>query len=174
MTTDGWGPTAPYLIGPFNATRPTACQDLHNIVKRQLRIGRMSPPDMRSWTGLAKAVDSVSTPVKIAIVGKYTGLQDSYLSVIKVRLRDRSGDGDEPPLPGASRRAAVTCVISWCWTQSRGIVQLGHPPIPPSHPSHRSFWKYRKLLLSGIVVTVVESSVLRALQRDFPLSYSCK
>jgi CTP synthase len=28
-------------------------------------------------------VDNLSTPVQIAVVGKYTGLQDSYLSVIK-------------------------------------------------------------------------------------------
>lgn len=33
---------------------------------------------------MARAVDSVTVPVRIAIVGKYTGLQDSYLSVIKV------------------------------------------------------------------------------------------
>lgn len=44
----------------------------------------MSPPDMSKWTHLACAVDEVVTPVRIAIVGKYTGLQDSYLSVLKV------------------------------------------------------------------------------------------
>lgn len=58
-------------------------QNLHNIFKRQLGFKIVSPPDMARWTRLASAVDEVTTPVRIAIVGKYTGLQDSYLSVIK-------------------------------------------------------------------------------------------
>ncbi|CAN0028567.1 unnamed protein product, partial [Discosporangium mesarthrocarpum] len=58
-------------------------QNLHTIFKDQLGLSAMKPPDMRSWTQLALAVDQVSVTVKIAIVGKYTGLQDSYLSVIK-------------------------------------------------------------------------------------------
>ncbi|CAN0403429.1 unnamed protein product [Pylaiella littoralis] len=60
-------------------------QDLHNIFRRQLGFaGRfVSPPDMANWDRLARCVDDVTTPVRIAIVGKYTGLQDSYLSVIK-------------------------------------------------------------------------------------------
>ena len=32
---------------------------------------------------LASSVDNYTTEVRIALVGKYTGLQDSYLSVIK-------------------------------------------------------------------------------------------
>lgn len=60
-------------------------QDLHKILQRQLGFKNIvSPPDMAKWTALASAVDKVTTPVRIAIVGKYTGLQDSYLSVIKV------------------------------------------------------------------------------------------
>ncbi|CAB1118556.1 unnamed protein product [Ectocarpus sp. CCAP 1310/34] len=61
-------------------------QDLHNIFRRQLGFARtrfVSPPDMAKWDRLASCVDEVTTPVRIAIVGKYTGLQDSYLSVIK-------------------------------------------------------------------------------------------
>jgi hypothetical protein len=42
-------------------------------------------PEMARWRQLAESVDSFTKDVKIAIVGKYTGLQDSYLSVIKVR-----------------------------------------------------------------------------------------
>lgn len=62
----------------------------------------MSPPDMVKWTRLASAVDEVTTPVRIAIVGKYTGLQDSYLSVIKVRI------GTVLVL---SHRARLTCFV---------------------------------------------------------------
>ena len=40
-------------------------------------------PQLDSWRALANRWDSVSEEVKIAVVGKYTGLSDSYLSVIK-------------------------------------------------------------------------------------------
>ena len=33
---------------------------------------------------LANHVDKVTEPVVIALVGKYTGLTDSYLSILKV------------------------------------------------------------------------------------------
>lgn len=45
---------------------------------------------------LAKRVDVVDTPVNIALVGKYNGLSDSYLSVLKVR--DQAHPGAIPPL----------------------------------------------------------------------------
>ncbi|KAJ8604014.1 hypothetical protein CTAYLR_003367 [Chrysophaeum taylorii] len=38
---------------------------------------------MRSWEVMAHAVDAFQETVTIAVVGKYTGLQDSYLSVFK-------------------------------------------------------------------------------------------
>ena len=62
---------------------------------------------MVNWDRLASCVDDVTTLVRIAIVGKYTGLQDSYLSVIKVRL-DR--------LPSVHRACALLyeCMVrSW-------------------------------------------------------------
>ena len=40
-------------------------------------------PQLDSWRALAKRWDSVEEVVTIAVVGKYTGLTDSYLSVIK-------------------------------------------------------------------------------------------
>ncbi|CAM9824173.1 unnamed protein product [Chrysoparadoxa australica] len=58
-------------------------QDVHLILKEQLKLGSMGLPDMTSWANMARKVDLVTEPVRIAIVGKYTGLQDSYLSVIK-------------------------------------------------------------------------------------------
>ncbi|CAD7939696.1 unnamed protein product [Amoebophrya sp. A25] len=35
------------------------------------------------WAGLAGRVDQLSTPLRIGMVGKYTGLTDSYMSVVK-------------------------------------------------------------------------------------------
>jgi CTP synthase len=40
-------------------------------------------PDLADWQGLVKKIDSASTPVRIGLVGKYTKLEDAYLSVIE-------------------------------------------------------------------------------------------
>jgi len=40
-------------------------------------------PLLEEWKSMADRVDSVEKEVRIAMVGKYTGLSDSYLSVIK-------------------------------------------------------------------------------------------
>lgn len=39
-------------------------------------------PDLSSWSALADVVDTVDEEVCIALVGKYVGMQDSYLSAI--------------------------------------------------------------------------------------------
>lgn len=53
-----------------------------NILKLlELPVG---PADLHEWEALAARVDSVETEVRIAIVGKYTQLCDSYISVSKV------------------------------------------------------------------------------------------
>jgi CTP synthase len=60
-------------------------QNLHAIIKRRLVLDKMGEPELAEWKLLAETVDKLDTApvVRIAIVGKYTGLQDSYLSVIK-------------------------------------------------------------------------------------------
>ena len=59
-------------------------QGMHKIIKEKLSLLMMSDePDMVEWSAMAHAVDNVSETVEVAIVGKYTGLQDAYLSVIK-------------------------------------------------------------------------------------------
>ncbi|KAL6848908.1 hypothetical protein ACP4OV_021491 [Aristida adscensionis] len=40
-------------------------------------------PNLDEWTERASKFDKLKTPVRIAMVGKYTGLSDSYLSVLK-------------------------------------------------------------------------------------------
>jgi len=44
---------------------------------------QIEQPDLSQWAKLARDVDLPEIEVHIALVGKYTGLQDSYLSVIK-------------------------------------------------------------------------------------------
>lgn len=59
-------------------------QMVHKIIKDKLQLSQMfDEPDMNSWSAMAKIVDEVVEICNIAIVGKYTGLLDSYLSVIK-------------------------------------------------------------------------------------------
>mmetsp|Transcript_6125 Transcript_6125/g.10788 ORF Transcript_6125/g.10788 Transcript_6125/m.10788 type:complete len:565 (-) Transcript_6125:222-1916(-) len=59
-------------------------QGLHRILMTQLRLDPEAHAlEARDWFALADRVDALDVPVKIAIAGKYTGLSDSYLSVIK-------------------------------------------------------------------------------------------
>ncbi|WVY95790.1 hypothetical protein V8G54_027941 [Vigna mungo] len=45
-----------------------------------------TPPDLQQWTEMAETFDSLTESVRIAMVGKYVGLTDSYLSVVKALL----------------------------------------------------------------------------------------
>mmetsp|Transcript_24329 Transcript_24329/g.39449 ORF Transcript_24329/g.39449 Transcript_24329/m.39449 type:complete len:640 (+) Transcript_24329:104-2023(+) len=60
-------------------------QGLHTILRESLGLaGKMALPlRLESWRALANTVDSATEQVVITIVGKYTNLQDSYLSVLK-------------------------------------------------------------------------------------------
>lgn len=59
-------------------------QGMHKIIKEKLSLSMMSDePNMVEWASMATAVDNATEVVEVAIVGKYTGLQDAYLSVIK-------------------------------------------------------------------------------------------
>jgi len=58
-------------------------QNLHNIISTKMNIDFKQSLDIDEWADMAKLVDELTVKVQIVIVGKYTGLQDSYLSVIK-------------------------------------------------------------------------------------------
>ena len=72
-------------------------QGVHQILIRELqldgtprgdvvddkKVQLMYNPDLEEWSVMAHAIDRYEKQVKIALIGKYTGLQDSYLSVIK-------------------------------------------------------------------------------------------
>uniref|UniRef100_A0A182Y8D5 CTP synthase n=1 Tax=Anopheles stephensi TaxID=30069 RepID=A0A182Y8D5_ANOST len=60
-----------------------------DILKERLHLNLPTPRPanfMQSWRDLAERVDNVYKKVNIALVGKYTRLQDSYASVIKSLL----------------------------------------------------------------------------------------
>ncbi|KAK1280661.1 hypothetical protein QJS04_geneDACA004536 [Acorus gramineus] len=62
-------------------------QNSHEAILEQLNCKSIATiPDLQEWTIRAETFDSLTDSVKIAMVGKYTGLSDSYLSVVKALL----------------------------------------------------------------------------------------
>jgi len=57
-------------------------QNLHKLLEKQLNLP-MKIPDLGAWAQMANQMASWNETVQICLIGKYTGLQDSYLSVIK-------------------------------------------------------------------------------------------
>ncbi|XP_061338415.1 uncharacterized protein LOC133285226 isoform X2 [Gastrolobium bilobum] len=65
--------------------------DVPNIwhIPLLLRLNLLSiatTPDLQQWTEMAESYDNLTESVRIAMVGKYVGLTDSYLSVVKALL----------------------------------------------------------------------------------------
>merc|ERR1719334_2481753 len=58
-------------------------QNVPSIILNSLRINRTPQPDMSSWNLLSDLTDKTSQEVIITVVGKYTGLEDSYISLNK-------------------------------------------------------------------------------------------
>jgi CTP synthase len=61
-------------------------QKAHEAILRELNLSNAIKPDLTEWTARTKIYDTLQDPVRIAMVGKYTGLTDSYLSVLKALL----------------------------------------------------------------------------------------
>ena len=59
-------------------------QGVSNVLSKQISFDLPdSRPLLDDWKKMAETVDNLNEVVQIAMVGKYTGLSDSYLSVIK-------------------------------------------------------------------------------------------
>ncbi|KAJ4702762.1 CTP synthase family protein [Melia azedarach] len=62
-------------------------QKAHEAIFRVLNLqGIRKEPNLKEWTSRAQICDTLHEPVRIAMVGKYTVLSDSYLSVLKALL----------------------------------------------------------------------------------------
>ncbi|KAL6515938.1 hypothetical protein OROGR_019243 [Orobanche gracilis] len=62
-------------------------QNAHDAILRHLDLLSVAnPPNLQEWTERAKTFDNLTNSVKIAMVGKYVGMTDSYLSVVKALL----------------------------------------------------------------------------------------
>ena len=60
-------------------------EQLDTFVLQRLRL-EAPEPDLTDWRALVDRIDTATTPVRIAIVGKYVTLADSYLSVVELSL----------------------------------------------------------------------------------------
>ncbi|XP_042514226.1 CTP synthase-like [Macadamia integrifolia] len=59
-------------------------QKAHEAILKGLNLqGVAMEPNLKEWTGRVERCNLLHEPVRIAMVGKYTGLSDSYLSVLK-------------------------------------------------------------------------------------------
>jgi len=58
-------------------------QGAHRTLMDALKLRPRAPLDLSAFRGLATRWDTLRRPLRIAMVGKYTGLSDAYLSVIK-------------------------------------------------------------------------------------------
>ncbi|KAM3252075.1 CTP synthase isoform X1 [Capsicum annuum] len=62
-------------------------QKAHESILRVLNLkGVAREPVFGEWTSRTELCDRLHEPVRVAMVGKYTGLSDSYLSVLKALL----------------------------------------------------------------------------------------
>ncbi|KAF7824435.1 CTP synthase-like [Senna tora] len=62
-------------------------QKAHEAIFKALNLtGVAMEPNLDEWTARTKVTDKLHETVRIAMVGKYTGLSDAYLSVIKALL----------------------------------------------------------------------------------------
>ncbi|CAK7335976.1 unnamed protein product [Dovyalis caffra] len=62
-------------------------QKAHEAILGVLNLlGVAREPNLKEWTSRAELCDMLLEPVRIAIVGKYTGVSDSYLSLLKALL----------------------------------------------------------------------------------------
>jgi CTP synthase len=56
-------------------------ESVDDFILDHFGIEDVAEPDMRGWAELCARADAATTPVRIALVGKYVQLEDAYLSV---------------------------------------------------------------------------------------------
>ncbi len=73
---------APTLDSIYDVPESFQRYKVGQIIGRRLGFGDLKP-NMRPWIEGAKRHEAARTPVQIALVGKYTNLEDAYISVIE-------------------------------------------------------------------------------------------
>ena len=92
-------------------------QGLHDILLKALNLGERTP-DLGEWADMASELESYQQTVSIALIGKYTGLQDSYLSVIK-----------------ALKHASIACrhLLDIVWVEATSLEKMDEDGNDKSH-----------------------------------------
>ncbi|CAN7118907.1 unnamed protein product [Brassica rapa subsp. narinosa] len=102
-------------------------QKAHEAILRVLNLtGFAKEPALEEWSLMAKMSDKLHVPVRIAVVGKYTELLDSYLSIHKALLH-----------ASVARRKKL--VIDWI---SASDLELGAKKENPD--AYKAVWKLLK------------------------------
>jgi CTP synthase len=58
-------------------------EGLGQIILRRLALDHLPPPDLAEWRGIVERLLRPHTRVRIALVGKYMGVEDSYVSIVE-------------------------------------------------------------------------------------------
>lgn len=113
---------------------------LHGQLNFERFAGKELVPDLTKWAQMAHAQDAFTQDVKIALVGKYTGMQDAYTSVLK-----------------ALKHAAIECGrnLVLVWLESSDLV-------PPSEEANgaSSSCENQSLSAEEIATTPAEKHAL--------------
>ncbi|CAM8968794.1 unnamed protein product [Rhodiola kirilowii] len=101
-------------------------QKAHEAILKRLNLNCEFEPDLEEWTARTEVAAGLCTPVKVAMVGKYNGLSDAYLSVLKALLH-----------------AAVAChrklVVEWVAADDLEDITAQESP-----DAHKSAWETLK------------------------------
>jgi len=104
-------------------------QNLHCVLEKMLKISTLADvePEMTAWKQMCDSIDGATENIQIVIVGKYTGLADSYLSVYK-----------------ALQHASIACkrALDLVWIEATHLepIQENEPDQISEH-EHQEAWK---------------------------------
>lgn len=75
--------SAPTVSSIYSVPLNFAKQNLHELLIRQLKLTKAKKANLKEWEALTRRIKKTKTEIKIGLAGKYTGLEDAYLSVLE-------------------------------------------------------------------------------------------
>ena len=102
-------------------------EGLCDAVCRRLGLGERTP-DMTEWTAMVEKIKGVHRRVEIALVGKYTGLRDAYLSVAEALFHAGTACDAEVEIRWVNSENLTPENIAETVTDKGGTMRLGRYP----------------------------------------------
>jgi len=90
-----------------------------------LGIDGASPPDLTEWSALVRRIEVPKPPVRIALVGKYTDMPDSYISVTESLRHAALHHGVELRIDWINAEALESADPATLLSEAQGIVVPG-------------------------------------------------